>query len=346
MHRFYCGLFSLSFAVISATAWSDTATIGASKDATMYADAPDSSSGGAPGFFVGGNAAGSPRRSLLAFDVAANVPAGSTITSAQLTLHVGRQSSSDPLAVSLRRLTADWGEGTATAGPTIAHNGSGATSSTGDATWNARIKPLAWTNPGALSDTAAAASATTSVPGTVDGPATWSSTATMVSDVQGWLSDPTTNFGWLLYTSAETTSHTTKAFYSRSATADELGGALDPTFLPAFSITYSAPVSPSGDYNGNGRVDAADYVAWRKSLNASVSAGSGADGNANGTIDQGDYTYWRARYGNVIAGAGISVNLPEASTAANLLLVIVGVGCQRSAWIKHGCRDSQTVKEM
>src|SRR4029078_5981132 len=122
MHRFCCGLFSLSFAVISSTGWSETVTIGASKDATMYADAPDNSAGGAPGFYVGGNGAGSARRSLLAFDVATSVPAGSTITSAELKLHVGRQSTPNALSVSLRRLTADWGEGTATAGPTIAHN--------------------------------------------------------------------------------------------------------------------------------------------------------------------------------------------------------------------------------
>ena len=77
-----------------------------------------------------------------------------------------------------------------------------------------------------------------------------------------------------------------------------------------------------------------------------VSAGSGADGNANGTIDEGDYTYWRARYGNVIAGAGISVNVPEPSTPANVLLVIVGVGCQRSTLTKRGCRESQAPKEM
>jgi hypothetical protein len=338
MHRFCCVLLYLSCAAISSTARSETVMIGASKDATMYADAPDNSAGGAPGFYVGGNGAGFARRSLLAFDVATSVPAGSTITSAVLTLHVGRQSSANALSVMLRRLTADWGEGTATAGPTIGHNGLGTASNTGDATWNQRMNPIGWTDPGALSDTAATVSGTASVPGTVNGAATWSSTPTMVSDVQDWLNNPTTNFGWLLYTSAETTAFTTKAFYSRSATSNELSGTFDPAFLPALSITYSAAASPSGDYNGNGRVDAADYVAWQKSLNASVSAGSGADGNANGTIDPGDYTYWRARYGNVISGAAVSVNVPEPSTSTNLLLLVFCFGCRRSTLIQRSCQ--------
>jgi MprA protease rhombosortase-interaction domain-containing protein len=321
MHRFFRGLFSLSFAVISSTCWSETVTIGARKDATMYSDAPDNSAGGAPGFYVGGNGSGSARRSLLTFDVVTSVPIGSTITSAELTLHVGRQSHSDALSVSLRRLTADWGEGTATARPTIAHNGLGTASNTGDATWNQRMNPIAWTNPGAFSDTAATVSATTSVPGTVNEAAIWSSTPTMISDVQGWLNNPTTNFGWLLYTSAETTAFTAKAFYARSATINELGGVFDPAFLPALSITYSAPAPPSGDYNGNGVVDAADYIVWRKTLNSAASpAGNGADGNQSGQIDSGDDTYWRLRFGNATSGFASGGNVPEPASSVLILL--------------------------
>ena len=69
------------------------------------------------------------------------------------------------------------------------------------------------------------------------------------------------------------------------------------------SVNLSNP-SPTGDYNGNHLVDAADYAIWRKTLNTGVSPnGSGADGDSNGTIGLGDYTYWRTRFGNT-AGAG------------------------------------------
>jgi hypothetical protein len=78
---------------------------------------------------------------------------------------------------------------------------------------------------------------------------------------------------------------------------------------------------PTGDYNGNGIVDAADYVVWRKTLNQpAVPAGSGADGDADGTIDPGDYDFWSARFGDVVAGAGGgATSVPEPGTAGLLL---------------------------
>ena len=63
-------------------------------------------------------------------------------------------------------------------------------------------------------------------------------------------------------------------------------------------------VTPSGDYNGDGVVDAADYVAWRYSL-GQTGVGLAADGNLNNQIDSGDYDYWRNRFGQA-AGNGDS----------------------------------------
>jgi hypothetical protein len=80
--------------------------------------------------------------------------------------------------------------------------------------------------------------------------------------------------------------------------------------------------TPTGDYNGNGFVDAADYVVWSATLNESETQGQGADGNANGMIDEGDYDFWRARFGNVIAAAGAdigAINAPEPATVGLLL---------------------------
>jgi hypothetical protein len=87
-------------------------------------------------------------------------------------------------------------------------------------------------------------------------------------------------------------------------------------------VNLPPPATPSGDYNGNGTVDAADYVVWRKTLNQSVSpAGSGADGNASGTIDADDYNFWRTRFGTVVSGSSIGsgAGVPEPTTAAILL---------------------------
>jgi hypothetical protein len=55
-------------------------------------------------------------------------------------------------------------------------------------------------------------------------------------------------------------------------------------------------VALPGDYNFNGKVDAADYVVWRDALGQS-GAGLAADGNRNNMVDPGDYGVWRAHFG-------------------------------------------------
>jgi hypothetical protein len=74
-----------------------------------------------------------------------------------------------------------------------------------------------------------------------------------------------------------------------------------------------------GDYNGDGTVNAADYVLWRKT--------PGSYGDAGG------YTTWRANYGKP-PGAGASLEsaagVPEPSTALLLLCSLVAVSLGRS----------------
>jgi len=78
---------------------------------------------------------------------------------------------------------------------------------------------------------------------------------------------------------------------------------------------------PSGDYNGNGIVDAADYVVWRKTLDLTADPeGSGADGNESGSIDDGDYAYWKTRFGASAIGNGGLHAVPEPATALMLLV--------------------------
>jgi hypothetical protein len=71
-----------------------------------------------------------------------------------------------------------------------------------------------------------------------------------------------------------------------------------------------------GDYNGNGVVDAADYVLWRKS--------PGSFGGAGG------YTTWRANFGKP-GGSGLgSPAVPEPTSAMLALMASVGlVVCAR-----------------
>jgi hypothetical protein len=83
-----------------------------------------------------------------------------------------------------------------------------------------------------------------------------------------------------------------------------------------------APAGVPGDYNGNGTVDAADYVLWRNGgpLQNEV--------DAVGTINAADYTAWRARFGNTAGsstGATVNAIVPEPATLVLLMLGPVGI---------------------
>lgn len=78
-------------------------------------------------------------------------------------------------------------------------------------------------------------------------------------------------------------------------------------------------VVATGDYNGNGVVDAADYVVWRKSQNQ-TGPGLAADSNGDSVVNVADYNFWRSRVGNVVgSGLGSGSAIPEPSCAALLL---------------------------
>ena len=85
---------------------------------------------------------------------------------------------------------------------------------------------------------------------------------------------------------------------------------------------------PSGDYNGDGQIDAADYTVYQDTVGQAVAAGSGADGNANGTIDQGDYIFWSDRFGNAASSGGAAA-VPEPSTLMLLPLLFAGLASVR-----------------
>ena len=79
-----------------------------------------------------------------------------------------------------------------------------------------------------------------------------------------------------------------------------------------------------GDYNGNGVVDAADYVVWRNTV-GQMGISLAADGNGSGTIDAGDFDVWKMQFGQTAgSGADTSANatVPEPAT---LLMLVTGM---------------------
>ena len=82
----------------------------------------------------------------------------------------------------------------------------------------------------------------------------------------------------------------------------------------------------TGDYNHNGKVDAADYLIWRNMVGKTGLA-LAADGSGNGIVDSADYGLWKANFGTAAGnGAGSDTvaggTVPEPATA--FLLAIGG----------------------
>ena len=93
------------------------------------------------------------------------------------------------------------------------------------------------------------------------------------------------------------------------------------------SLTRDVVVT--GDYNGNGIVDAADYTVWRNTFGQTVFwKGDGADGDQSGTIDAGDYDFWRMHFGEVVGEMATAAGVPEPGTLS-LLAIAVGSAVAR-----------------
>ncbi len=194
---------ALLSAVLVAVGWHIPATVSAYtgaielepvRDNTLYENALGSvSNGKGLHFFAGrtGQFENSIRRGLVAFDVGI-IPPGSMIDSVAVTLHVSRAAfQAVPEQVSLHLAQASWGEGESLA---LGEEGQGAPAQPGDATWRHRFFDTAfWATLGGDFDTQPSA---TTVVG-ITGFHTWSSSS-LASNVQAWLDDPGTNFGWVV----------------------------------------------------------------------------------------------------------------------------------------------------
>ncbi|MCG3195785.1 MAG: hypothetical protein GHCLOJNM_00253 [bacterium] len=182
-----------------------------SDDAGLYEEEPNFSNGGFPEFHVGrtGDNAPAPptgalRRAAIRFDLT-GIPAGAIVLDVTLRLTVSGSPPTGPddVPASLHPILKDWGEGSVSGG------NRGAAAAPGDATWTSnKHGQETWTAPGG---DFGAASATTLVGRS--GSPRWSSAA-MGADVQGWLDNSATNFGWMVVGDESGTLRTARTFTS------------------------------------------------------------------------------------------------------------------------------------
>lgn len=207
---------SLSLGLLSQTMM----TLEADRDNTIFAEDGSRSGGASTALFIGrtrGNNGTSFRRALIRFNLS-SIPAGSQVTSATVRL---RGTNGGSNTVSLHKLSADWGEGTSTG------SGQGGPASAGDATWTQRFFGMAnamWTTPGG--DFIATSSASQSVS---SGTTSSFSSSMLIADIQSWIDDQTTNFGWILI-GEEAVSGSAVGVSSREGST-----------APELSITYTPP---------------------------------------------------------------------------------------------------------
>lgn len=195
-------------------AWAEVAIVPASRDATLIEDAAgELANGSGPAFFVGRNNAevGSVRRGLLAFDIAAAIPAGAWIARVEIELEL-TPSNPDVFDLALYRVLSPWSEG-----PSSASGGGGALAQPGDATWlHTHYDQDFWDQAGGDFGSAPSALATVGAPGVY----VWESTPELVADVQDWLDFPDANHGWILI-GGEHEPQTAKSFAARESPTEE-----------------------------------------------------------------------------------------------------------------------------
>ena len=117
-------------------------------------------------------------------------------------------------------------------------------------------------------------------------------------------------------------------------------GALSGPDMLAAAAAINHEALLAGDYNHDDRVDAADYVVWRKALNSTTQLA--ADGSLNGIVDMADLTVWRGNFGATFpasgsgSGSGFSLDMVPEPTGWGLCLF--GAGILLITYSLGGCR--------
>lgn len=115
-------------------------------------------------------------------------------------------------------------------------------------------------------------------------------------------------------------------FQYKLASGEVLDGVVKFGALPTFNPS-------AGDYNGDGLVDGADFLAWQRGFGSNVTPGSGADGSGNGVVDAADLTVWKGGFGGAnVAVAPATAAIPEPATISILLTALT---CLRGRLVRR-----------
>jgi len=218
---------------LSASVLAETVMIEATQDNTLYESPVGALSNGAGvSMFVGQTAGNEARRAVLAFKNLGALPSDAQIQSVKLHLYLSKERSEETV-IRLSRLTADWGEGLVDA---PGQEGGGAQSTSGSVTWIHRFfNTENWSSPGG--DFVGTPSA--QLTATDTGFYSFESTNALVADVQGWVANPDSNFGWIMVDGDAGMS--AKRFTTREGNI---------TRAPMLEIEYTSETTASSNFAG------------------------------------------------------------------------------------------------
>jgi hypothetical protein len=97
--------------------------------------------------------------------------------------------------------------------------------------------------------------------------------------------------------------------------------------------TMCSPAGITGDYNNDTKVDAADYVIWRKMLGVSVTL---PNDSTPGIVNSLDYDEWKRNFGRMLGSGGGSGSsaVPEPNgVSLTVLAIAVAMLLRRSRWV-------------
>jgi hypothetical protein len=177
-------------------------------DTGLYEIAPTNNLGGSLAVPVGVHSGGERSRYVVRFDPGSSLPLGAVVTGAELRIQV--TAASTPSAdYNVRRVLRDWAEDNK-------GGNNGAPASTGETSWLARFHPsTVWASPGGSNGIDYAESASATVTLGDAGSTNLISSPGLAADVQLWLDQPGTNFGWMLRAVDESATQIVRRIASR-----------------------------------------------------------------------------------------------------------------------------------
>jgi hypothetical protein len=221
-------------------------------DTTLIEVAPTNSNGGQLWVNAGTTQNGPSVRGLFRFDLAV-VPTNAVVGLVSLSFQVVHQpvDGLENAPFGLYRMLRAWGEGT---NANLGNPGQGSPAATGDATWTCRFYSTnTWGAPGGAPgiDFVPVESSYTYIYGVDQSPYLFGSTPELVADVQGWVRQPASNYGWMLRCDDEGTLFTARRFASRE----------DANNAPILQVDYLVPPGSLGIQH-TGAQTTLSFLAW------------------------------------------------------------------------------------